>query len=120
MLFFGWASFFWGCNIGTRRSRIDVKAKKPRKLGFLFAGAPLAGGIGGVIVGFLFFSFLTTVITSTICITQAKSVSSTSYFVIWLIPGLLGAALAGHWSLLSRAFTGLLAGACFTLIVTAT
>ncbi|GAC73699.1 hypothetical protein PANT_9d00227 [Moesziomyces antarcticus T-34] len=119
MLFFGWASFFWGCNVGTKRSRINDKAKKPRRFSFLSTGTPLAGGIGGVVVGFLFFSFLTTVITSTICITQAKSVSSTSFFVIWLIPGLLGAALAGHWSLLSRAFTGLLAGACFTLIVTA-
>lgn len=119
LLFFGWASFFWGCNLGTSAKRIDQKAKKPPRFGPLFAGAPLAGGVGGVVVGFLFFSFLATVVASAICVSQVKSISSTSFFIIWLLPGLLGAFFAGHWPLFARAFTGLLSGACLTLIVTA-
>ncbi|KAJ1030215.1 hypothetical protein NDA16_001126 [Ustilago loliicola] len=119
LLFFGWASFFWGCNLGTSANRIDEKAKKPSRFGPLFAGPPLAGGVGGIAVGFLFFSFLATVVTSAICVSQVKSVSSTSFFIIWLLPGLLGAFFAGHWPLFARAFTGLLSSACLTLIVTA-
>ncbi|SPO21058.1 uncharacterized protein UTRI_00535 [Ustilago trichophora] len=119
LLFFGWASFFWGCNLGSSAKRIDDKAKKTNRLGPLFAGAPLAGGIGGIVVGFLFFSFLAIVTTSAICVAEVKSISSTSFFIIWLLSGVLGAFLAGHWPLFARAFTGLLAGACFTLIVTA-
>lgn len=119
LLFFGWASFFWGCNLGTSRKRIDEKVQKASRLGPLFAGPPLAGGVGGVVVGFLFFSFLTSVVTASICVAEIKSISSTSYFIIWLLPGLFGAFLAGHWPLFTRAFTGLLSGACLTLIVTA-
>jgi len=119
LLFFGWASFFWGCNLGNSPKRVDEKAKKTTRLGPLFAGAPIAGGVAGIVVGFLFFSFLSTVVTSAICVTKGTSVSSTSYFVIWLLPGLFGAFLAGHWALFARASTGLLTGACITLIITA-
>ncbi|SJX60513.1 uncharacterized protein SRS1_10144 [Sporisorium reilianum f. sp. reilianum] len=119
LLFFGWASFFWGCNLGNSGKRIDEKVQKASRLGPLFAGPPLAGGVGGVVVGFLFFSFLTSVVAASICVADAKSISSTSYFIIWLLPGLLGAFMAGHWPLFARAFTGLLSGACLTLIVTA-
>lgn len=119
LLFFGWASFFWGSNLGTSRKRVVEKAKRAGRLAPLFAGPPLAGGVGGIVVGFLFFSFFTTVVTAAICVGESKSVSSTAYFVIWLLPGLLGAFLAGHWPLFARAFTGLLAGPCLTLIITA-
>ncbi len=95
------------------------KQKKPSKFGPLFAGAPIAGGVGGIVVGFLFFSFLTTVVTAAICVAEVKSVGATWFFIIWLLPGLFGAFLAGHWPLLARTFTGLLAGASFTLVVTA-
>uniref|UniRef100_V5GW27 DUF4203 domain-containing protein n=2 Tax=Kalmanozyma brasiliensis (strain GHG001) TaxID=1365824 RepID=V5GW27_KALBG len=119
LLFFGWASFFWGSTLGMSRKRVDERAKKRSRFGPLFAGPPLAGGVGGIIIGFLFFSFLTTVVTAAICVGESKSVSSAAYFVIWLLPGLLGAFLAGHWPLFARAFTGLLAGSCLTLIITA-
>ncbi|SNX81790.1 uncharacterized protein MEPE_00495 [Melanopsichium pennsylvanicum] len=119
LLFFGWASFFWGCNLGNSAQRIEDKVNGRSRLGPLFAGAPIAGGVGGIAVGFLFFSFLAIVTASAICVAEAKSISSTSFFIIWLLPGLLGAFLAGHWALFARAFTGLLSGACFTVIVTA-
>lgn len=121
MLFFGWASFFWGCNLGMSANRVDAKAKtkKPARFGPLFAGPPIAGGVGGILVGFLSFSFLSIVVTAAICVSQAKSVTPTWLFLIWLLPGLLGAFFAGHWLLFARAFTGLLSGACLTLIVTA-
>ncbi|TKY90696.1 hypothetical protein EX895_000694 [Sporisorium graminicola] len=119
LLFFGWASFFWGCSLGNKRKRIDEKVTKASRLSPLFAGPPLAGGVGGAVVGFLFFSFLASVVTASICVAEIKSVSSTWYFVIWLLPGLLGAFLAGHWPLFARTFTGLLSGASLTLIITA-
>lgn len=119
LLFFGWAAYFWGIHLGTGWKRIDKKAKRTRRLAPMFAGAPLAGGVGGVVIGFLFFSFLATVVTSAICVSKGTTVSSTSYFAIWLVPGAFGAFLAGHWPLLARAFTGLLSGACMTLIMTA-
>jgi len=119
LLFFGWASFFWGSNLGNSPKRLDEKIRKASRLCPLFAGPPLAGGVGGVVVGFLFLSFLTTVVTASICVAENKSVSSIAYFVIWLLPGLLGAFLAGHWPFFARACTGLLCGACFTLIITA-
>ncbi|KAJ9476717.1 hypothetical protein PHBOTO_000370 [Pseudozyma hubeiensis] len=119
LLFFGWASFFWGCQLGNSAKRIDERVKKAGRLSPLFAGPPLAAGVGGFVLGFLFFSFLATVITTAICVADQDSISSTSLFFIWLLPGLLGAFLSAHWPLFARAFTGLLSGACFTLIVTA-
>lgn len=119
LLFFGWASLFWGINLGNSRKRVEDKKKRASRCMPLFGGAPIAGGVGGIVVGFLFLSFLAVVITSAICVTEVKAISSTSFFIIWLLPGLLGAFFAGHWPLFARAFTGLLAGACFTLVITA-
>lgn len=150
LLFFGYASFFWLHKVGLsrgnhsninrpkgvgaklarmfslnnethQRSSIDSSAKsaaKRRKA--QKKRALVGGGIGGILIGFLFFSYLTAVITSAICVNDGKkSLSAGAYFAVWLAPGLLGAFLAGHFAFLARAMTGILGGTTFTIILTA-
>ncbi|CEH17999.1 hypothetical protein CBOM_04433 [Ceraceosorus bombacis] len=45
--------------------------------------------------------------------------SSGAYFAVWLVPGLLGAALCGHFKFAARLFSGLLGAASLTIILTA-
>ncbi len=69
-----------GRNLGVGRKRVDVKAKKASRLSPLFAGPPLAGGVGGVVVGFLFSPSSPRYNTAAFCVSEVRSVSSTAYF----------------------------------------
>lgn len=148
LLFFGYASFFWLHKVGlSRGNHSNVKTKGiGAKLSRMFSlnnepqrssidssasaaakrrkaqkkRALVGGGIGGILIGFLFFSYLAAVITNAICIDDGKkALSAGAYFAVWLAPGILGAILAGHFAFLARAMTGVLGGTTFTIILTA-
>lgn len=113
LVFFGWASYNW-----TTRPRSQTGKKIGSK--DISSRAILGGGIGGTVVGFLFMSMLSTLIVCAVCSSgERPSPSSTAFFVIWLVPGLLGAALGGHLRIVGRLMAGLAAGASSTLILTA-
>lgn len=111
LVFYGWSSYFW---IAKTKPRTKVRTSKSP-----IYTSPLAGGIGGFIVGFLFASYLMLVVTSAICVSRTKAVSPTVLSIVCLISGIIGAAVGGHWPLLARLFSGLLAGACSTVVLTA-
>lgn len=148
LLFFGYASFFWLHKVGLSRGNHSTVQQKgfSGKLSRMFSlnnepqrssidssasaaakrrkaqkkNALVGGGIGGILVGFLFFSYLAAVINNAVCVDDGrKSLSAGAYFAVWLAPGLLGAVLAGHFSFVARAMTGVLGGTTFTIILTA-
>ncbi|KAN0063628.1 hypothetical protein ACQY0O_004078 [Thecaphora frezii] len=125
LILFGWSSLFWLHKLGDRsRSRIDEKpldrhgrAIKERRR--CCNGPPLAGGAGGLVVGFVFFSYTGLVVVCAACAKSGGSISSGALFVVWLLPGLVGAVLGGHFAFCARVFAGLVAGPCLSVVVTA-
>ncbi|CAO1623587.1 unnamed protein product [Sympodiomycopsis kandeliae] len=108
LMLFGLPSFYWATS-----PRLRPKAgKTSRRI--------IGGGIGGVLIGFLSGSFLTSIITNAVSTRQTSSLSPGGMFAVWLAPGLLTSTLGAHFRVLSRVLTGLLAGVCLTLILTAT
>ncbi|EPQ26209.1 uncharacterized protein PFL1_06144 [Pseudozyma flocculosa PF-1] len=123
LVLFGWASCFWGAKMGSSSQRIDekapTKARKNRVRHVICSGPPLAGGVGGALLGFLFLSFLALVATCAMCAKDSSSVSSAALVVLWVLPGLVGALLGGHFAFAARVFAGLLAGPCIAVVLTA-
>lgn len=131
VLFFGYASLFWLSNTktprilqrhsGSSKNRASVPGNyendnrhstSPRHI--------LSGGIGGVLVGFLFFSYLAAVIHNATCVDTGRSaLSPAAYFAVWLVPGLFGAILGSSFAWLTRAMAGVLGATCLTVILTA-
>ena len=116
LTFNGWASFNWLSRVGVReRSAVLANGKKIQSRSGL-----VAGGIGGCVVGFLFISFFVTIIMNAVCARGKAPLNPTAYFALWLAPSLvLGVLLGGHFRIVSRAMSGLLAGVCMTIILTA-
>lgn len=132
LLFFGYASLFWLHKLGLPGRQQSVAAglaealpginsKKRGSSGRRARSRTiLGGGVGGVLVGFLFFSYLAAVINNAICVDDGKkTLAAGAYFAVWLAPGLLGAVIGGHFALLTRAMAGILGGTAFTIILTA-
>ena len=131
LTFYGYAGFFWLNKIGSRSTSLrgvragltealpGIKAQKQqkqqqRKRPFL------SGGVAGFLVGFLFFSYLASVINNAICAEDGKKpLSSGAYFAVWLAPGLLGAVLGGYFFFLAKVMTGVLGATCITVVLTA-
>lgn len=113
LVFFGWSSYSWGA-----KTKLGPKARNTVSRTSVDT-TPFGGGIGGCITGFLFSSFLTLVVTSAVCIPNRKTVSPTTLFIIWLLSGMFGLCIGGHWPLFARFFSGLLAGACSSIVITA-
>ena len=122
LLFAGYASLFWLSRRGARKATMapaasslpGIRAKGKRR-------ALLGGGIGGGAVGFLAFSTLAAIINAAVCVPQPeRAMSPGAFFAVWLISGLVGLALCGHFASLARIFSGLLAATCLTIILTAT
>ncbi|PWN88973.1 hypothetical protein FA10DRAFT_267583 [Acaromyces ingoldii] len=124
LLFFGLASLFWLNKLGTRPKKQSSSAIaealpgiKGRKRG---GRAILNGGVGGLLIGFLFFSYLAVVINNAVCADDDKKPPSAgALFAVWLAPGLLGAVVGGHLRFASRAMAGVLGGTSLTIILTA-
>lgn len=113
LVFFGWSSFFW------LSKRQVVTKNKRRSVRQPLSTSAVAGGLGGLINGFLFASYLTIVIAAAICATRSKLVGPVTFFILWLLPGIIGAGAGLHWPILARSFSGLLAAACSTVVITA-
>jgi hypothetical protein len=110
LIFFGYASFFW---------LNKIEAKSQRKQGQQKTRI-LSGGVGGLMIGFLFFSYLTSVIHNTLCVDQGKkALSAGAFFAVWLAPGLIGAILGGHFYFMAKVMTAVLGGTSLTIILTA-
>ncbi|KDN52452.1 hypothetical protein K437DRAFT_6325 [Tilletiaria anomala UBC 951] len=117
LLFSGFASFNWLSRAGVRsRSAILPNGKQVKS-----RAALLAGGIGGCVIGFLFFSFLVTLVLCAVCARSGKApLAPQAFFALWFAPSLvLGPLLGGHWRVVGRSMAGLLAGVCTVLLVTA-
>lgn len=129
LLFFGYASFFWFNKAGTKGSkrsnqgtstRDSYSSNKHLKRQQFGKRGYLNGGIGGILIGFLFLSYLTSVMHNILCAdNDRKTLSSGAFFAIWLTPGLLGAALGGYFFFMAKIMTGVLGATSITLILTA-
>lgn len=129
LVFFGYASFFWLNKVGAKGSerrshgistRDSYSSNKSLKRQQSHRRGYLNGGVGGILIGFLFFSYLTSIIHNTLCTdNDKKALPSGAFFAIWLVPGLLGAALGGYFLFMAKIMTGILGGTSITIILTA-
>ncbi|UZJ56399.1 hypothetical protein CBS101457_005719 [Exobasidium rhododendri] len=132
LVFYGYASLFWFNRAGsglrerlgrgrkagqveaTTGSARSKRARKQKRRPFL------SGGLGGVLVGFLFFSYLASVINNALCADDGKkALGAGAYFAVWLAPGLLGAVLGGHFFFMAKIMAGVLGATCLTITFTA-
>ncbi|PWN46624.1 hypothetical protein IE53DRAFT_391210 [Violaceomyces palustris] len=128
LVLYGYSSFYWLNRLGSRNERIDETSTKRRArskrlgarlVGSLSSGPALGSGVGGACVGFLFFSFLSSMLACAICSNQPRSLSPQSFFGIWLSTGLMGAFVGGHFRMVGQVLSGLLAGPSLTIFLTA-
>jgi len=134
LVFYGYASMFWLNKVGSRgMTRKGVQAglvealpgiksqkRQQQQSGQQRKRPFLSGGVGGLLVGFLFFSYLASVINNALCANEGKKVlGAGAYFAVWLAPGLLGAVLGGYFFFMAKIMTGVLGATCLTVILTA-
>lgn len=115
LVFFGWSALNW---LNRPRARSSSKGEKSSSKKSRPAAPWLGAGIGGAVIGFLFFSYLASILTCIIS-TRSKDLSATAFFAVWLASGALGAVVGGRWKVAGWTMAGLAAGPCLTLIVTA-
>ncbi|PWN19691.1 hypothetical protein BCV69DRAFT_300001 [Microstroma glucosiphilum] len=110
LLFFGLDSFRWLSSFRSKGSSIP-STKQPRRI--------LGAGVGGILIGFLAGSTLSILLITSFATRQSSTLTPGGLLVAWLIPGLIVAPLAGHFSFLSRVLTGLLGSMNLVLLLTA-
>lgn len=131
LVFFGYASLFWLSNLrvskrdkrarnSQSRSNIQALFSRSRRYDSTSSRKVLSGGIGGIIIGFLFFSYLASIIHNALCVDSGKKpLSAAAFFVVWLAPGLLGAVFGGSIAIVTRLMIGILGANSTVLILTA-
>jgi hypothetical protein len=123
LVFFGYASFFWLNRNGSGRStRASPLGSHPHNKSRQRDDRPiLSGGVGGLLMGFLFFSYLASVIHNTLCADDGKkALSAGAFFGVWLLSGILGATSCGYFFFMAKVATSVLGGTSLILIITAT